>query len=261
MNINRIKAVLLRYYYALLSSLDRMADAVYWPILDLVIWGLTSAYLKDISNNLPFIVLAIISGLIFWLIVWRSQYEITINLMAEIWDRNLINFFASPLKVSEWMISVVICGIVKMLASVTVAVFVSYILYSVNIFTLGFAIIPFMISLMTTGWIVGFLVSGLIIRYGERIQTLAWVGPSILMPFSAVFYPLKVLPAWAQNIAAFVPTSYIFEGMREVLFTGTFSLDKLFLSLALNLIYLILSILFFVFMFNKSKEHGFGRLI
>lgn len=261
MNALRINAVITRYFYALTNSLDRMADVIYWPILDLLIWGITSTYIRSINNSLPFIIVAFISGLIFWLIIWRSQYEISISLMAEIWDRNIVNFFASPLKISEWIISVIIFGAMKMLVSVSIAIFFSYILYKVNIFSLGFMLIPFMASLMFTGWSIGFTVSALVLRYGERIQTFVWVGPSIFMPFSAVFYPLSILPNWAQKIASFVPTSYIFEGMREILIKGTFSLDKLILSLALNVIYLILSLSFFIFMFNKSKKLGLGRLI
>jgi ABC-2 type transport system permease protein len=261
MNILRINAVITRYFYALTNSLDRMADTIYWPILDLLIWGITSTYIRSLNSNLPFIVIAFVTGLIFWYIIWRSQYEISISLMAEIWDRNIVNFFASPLKISEWIVSVIIFGAIKMLISIFVATIVSYVLYKVNVFSLGFMIIPFMASLMFTGWSIGFTTSALILRYGERIQTFVWVGPSIFMPFSAVFYPVSILPDWAQKISTFVPTSYIFEGMREVLYKDTFSLDKLILSLALNTIYLIISLSFFIFMFNKSKKLGLGRLI
>jgi len=129
MNILRINAVITRYFYALTNSLDRMADTIYWPILDLLIWGITSTYIRSLNSNLPFIVIAFVTGLIFWYIIWRSQYEISISLMAEIWDRNIVNFFASPLKISEWIVSVIIFGAIKMLISIFVATIVSYVLY------------------------------------------------------------------------------------------------------------------------------------
>lgn len=261
MNWHRIKAIILRHIFNLKHNLDRLSDTFYWPAMDLILWGLTSIYIKNNTTNVPFLVLAILTGLVFWLVVWRSQYEITVSLMSEVWDRNIVNLFASPLTLAEWIVAVMILGIIKMLLSMFFAIGFAFLLYQTNIFTFGFVLIPFIISLLMTGWFAGFVVAGFIIRFGAKIQTLAWVGVSILMPFSAVFYPVSTLPDWAQKIAIFVPTSYIFEGMREILFKGIISYDKLFLSLALNIIYLIISIIFFVWMFNKSRKLGLGRLI
>lgn len=261
MKIHRIRAIIIRQLYNWRHSLDRLSDTFYWPALDLIIWGLTSVYIKNNAPNIPFIAIALLAGLIFWLIIWRAQYEITVNLLTEVWDKNLVNIFGSPLKTGEWIVSAMILGFIKMLFSVIFAISFAFILYKTNIFSFGFVLLPFIISLLITGWAAGFVVAGFIIRFGAKIQTFAWVGVSILMPFSAVFYPVSTLPLWAQDIARFIPSSYIFEGMRQILFTGVVSYDKLFISFALNIIYLILSISFFVFMFNKSRELGFGRLI
>lgn len=261
MNFERIKAIIFRQIYNWRHNFDRLSDSFYWPAIDIILWGFTSIYIKKQSPNAPFIVIALLTGIVFWLIIWRAQYEITINLLTEIWDKNLVNIFASPLTIGEWIVSVILLGLIKMFLSVAFAVTLAFLLYKANIFLFGFYLIPFVISLLFTGWFAGFIVAGLIIRFGAKIQTLAWVGVTILMPFSAVFYPLATLPSWAQKVAALVPSSYVFEGMREILFTGALSYDKLFVSFALNIVYLILSIWFFVYMFNKSRELGLGRLI
>jgi ABC-2 type transport system permease protein len=39
----------------------------------------------------------------------------------------------------------------------------------------------------------------------------------LFQPFSAVFYPVQVLPALLQRVAWLLPTTYAFEGMRAVL--------------------------------------------
>jgi ABC-2 type transport system permease protein len=147
-----------------------------------------------------------------------------------------------------------------MLMSVSFAVLLAYVFYETNIFNLGFYLIPFMINLLLTGWAVGLLVSGLIVLFGMRVQTLAWTGIYILAPFSGVYYPISTLPMWAQNISQFLPTSYVFEGMRSVILQGTMSTEMLLKSSALNLIFIIFGVTFFVFMFNKSKERGLARL-
>lgn len=261
MNAQRIKAIILRSIYTWRHNLDRLSDTFYWPALDIIVWGFMSVYIKNNAPNVPFITLALLTALIFWLIVWRSQYEITVGLLTELWDRNLVNIFASPLKTSEWIIASMILGIIKMFFSVIFAVLLAFILYKANVFSFGFLLLPFMTSLILTGWAAGFIVAGVIIRFGMKIQALAWAGVTILMPFSAVYYPVSTLPVWAQKIAGFMPTSYIFEGMREILFIGSFSYNKLFISISLNLVFLLLSIWFFVFMFNQSRKLGLGRLI
>lgn len=261
MKIHRIKAIIIRHLYNLRHNYDRLADSFYWPAMNIILWGLTSVYVKNNSQNFPFIVTALLTGVIFWLIIWRAQYEITLNLLTEVWDRNLVNIFGSPLKLSEWITATLILGLIKMLISVLFSILLAFLFYQINIFSFGFILIPFIISLLMTGWWAGFIVGGLIIRFGAKIQTLGWTGVAVLTPFSAVYYTVSTLPSWAQKISLFTPSSYIFEGMREALFTGELSYDKLLISFFLNIVYLIISIWFFVFMFKKSRKLGLGRLI
>ncbi|MCL5432865.1 MAG: ABC transporter permease [Patescibacteria group bacterium] len=228
--------------------------------MDLFLWGLTGLYFAGLNKN-PYGIDIILNGVVFWLIVWRAQYEISINLLSELWDKNMVNIFASPLKVGEWILSVIIFGLLKMIVSFIFVSIISFALYKYNIFLYGFYLIPIIISLLLTGWTIGFIVSGFLIRYGQKIQTIAWAGGAIIAPLSAIYFPLSVLPYWAQKAALIVPSSYIFEGMRQILFTGNISYDKLLISFLLNFIYLSFSIMFFVFMFKKSRKLGLGRLI
>lgn len=260
-NKNIVIGMMLRYVYDWRHNYSRLTDSFYWPAIDIFLWGLTSVYIKNVTSDIPQIVFVILTGVVFWSVLWRAQYEISTNLLAEFWDKNLVNIFSSPMRISEWITAVMALGIFKMLLTLVFASFLAYVLYAFNIFVYGFLILPFVVSLLLTGWSLGFLVSGIIIRYGQTLETLAWAGPVVIAPFAGFYYPVSTLPVWAQKIALFVPPSYIFEGMREVLFTGRISPDKITISLALNIAYLVLSILFFVFMFNRSRKLGLGRLI
>lgn len=260
LNLTLVWGITVRYFYSWRHNLDRLSDSFYWPAMDLLLLGLMSIYIKN-QGSFPQVVFVILTGLIFWMVIWRSQYEIAINLLTELWDKNLVNMFATPIRLREWVASVMLLGVIKMVVTLTFASLLAYVLYSYNILIYGYLLLPFFASLLLMGWCIGFLVAGLVIRYGIRIQTLGWVGAYMFAPFSALYYPVSALPNWAQKIAAFTPASYIFEGTREILFNGTFSYDKLFTSFALNGIYMILSILFFVFMFNQSRKLGLGRLI
>lgn len=261
MNWQRVFAMVDRYNLYLKHNLDRLTDMFYWPALDLFIWGLTGLYLATFNPNSQQYVFIILNGLVFWIVIWRVQYEININILAELWDKNVVNIFASPLTVWEWIASLVTVGMMKMTVSLVFSCIIAFFVYHYNVFQYGFYLLPAILNLLLTGWAAGFLVAGLIIRFGEKIQTLAWAGVAMLTPFSAVYYPVSILPTWAKYISNIIPSTYIFEGLREILFTGRFSYDKLLISFALNGIYLALALWFFIFMFRKSRRLGLGRLI
>ena len=258
--IYRIEAVLWRYFYLFRRSLDRLGDAIYWPILDMILWGLTVKWLNDSGATVPNIVVIMLTALVFWQITWRAQYEVSINLLEEFWNQNLINMFGSPLRVSEWILGVMAVGALKNILTLIVGALVATLLYSLNIFLVGWYFIPFMVILTLFGWTLGFFISGLIINYGTRIQTVAWTLPYLAAPFSSVFYPLEVLPEWAQFVGRCLPTSYVFEGMRTLVGEGTFDAQAWLKAIPLAIGYFLLSILFFVRMFEKSRVKGLARL-
>ena len=260
MNITRINAVVWRHLYNFRHSLDRMVDSFYWPAMDILLWGLTSSYIQNSGTKVPMVVAMILSGLVLWTVVYRSQYEIAVNLLEELWSTNLVNLFATPLTVAEWVVAISILSVIKMVITIGFSILLVLFLYQVKIFVFGWLLVPFITILLVFGWALGFIVAGLILRFGMRIQALAWTTVYVMSPFSAVFYPLSSLPLWAQKIGMWLPTSYIFEGMRSVLFGGQMDQANLIKSAGLTLIYLLLSIMFFLAMFKQSKKTGLARL-
>lgn len=256
MRINRIYGMVLRYIYYFLHSFDRMADVFYWPMMDLLLWGLTSIYFRRYMPNGTFVVFIVLSGILLWIMIWRGQYEITVNLLEELWRYNLMNIFASPLTFSEWTASVLIVGIIKASVSFSFASLVGFILYKINIFSLGPYLGIFCLLLIMSGWWVGFIIAGLVFRYGTKIQTFAWSGVMLVSPFSAVYYPLSNLPLWAQNVGRFLPTSYIFEAARQLINGGGINYNYIFMSLILNCVYLALAFIFLKSSFDKALERG-----
>lgn len=261
MSITRIYAVVLRYMYNFRHSYDRITDAFYWPALDLLLWGLTGFYFASLNKDATSAVVAVISGIVFWIIIWRAQYEVTINLLTELWDKNLINFFGAPLKFSEWIASVMIVGIIKALLSFFFAIAVTYLFYKINIFIIfGWYIPVFIILLLLSGWATGFFVSSVLFRYGTKVQTLGWSFIWALAPFSAVYYPVSIMPDWAQILSRLIPTSYVFEQMRALILLHKVDVNQLLICLALNLFYFILGLISIRASFNKLKERGLAKL-
>lgn len=260
MKLHRIWAIILRYNYLFRRSMDRQADMFYWPTMDLLLWGITGSYLMSRAKDIPFALAMIISGLVLWIVLWRGQAEFTINILEDMWNKNLINIFSSPLKLSEWMSAFVILGLMKAAISVSFGAAVAFVIYKVNLFGYGFKLLPFLALLLLTGWWVGMLVGGLIMRYGGKVQNFAWSLVFVIAPFSAVYYPLAALPMWAQKVAVILPTSYVFEGAREVILTGVVDPLKIMASLGLNLLFLILAFWFFWKSFKKVLDRGLVKL-
>lgn len=253
----RVFAMVLRYWFYLRHSYDRLSDMFYWPMIDLLLWGLTSQYMRmQAQDQGQQLMLMIISGLLFWIVVWRAQYEITVNFLSEIWDKNLVNIFVSPLRFNEWLLAVYVVGVTKMTISFTFASVMAYVLYKVNVLTYGWYAPVFSVILMVMGWAVGMLVASVILRFGTKAQTLAWCAVMVVSPFSAIFYPLAILPEWAQQVSRVVPASYVFENARRLITTGAVSWGELSIAFGLSILYFGLAFGLISQAFAKAKDRG-----
>lgn len=256
MKLYRIWGVSLRYLYLFRHSLDRVSDAFFWPTVDIVLWGMTSRFFATTSLVDNTLVLALLGGIILWIFPWRGQYEISVNLLEDLWNRNLVNIFISPIQFAEWILSLLLLGVGKALVSFVYAAILTYALYSANIFIVGWLLLPWALLLILFGWVFGLLVAGIVMRYGTRIQTLAWTAIYIIAPFACVFYSVETLPAWAQTISRFVPASYVFEAMRSTLNGVPIPLNELIWPTVLCLVYFFLAALMIRSSFNKILTRG-----
>jgi ABC-2 type transport system permease protein len=257
MSSQRIIGIVIRHLYIWPRSLERLMWNFGWPFLDLIIWGLASSYLqKNLALSFS-IVTFFLGGVIFWNILWRAQNEVAVNFLDEAWNHNLINIFSTPLKSSEFLLGMVIINLLKLVFTVGSLTLGGFIIYKFNFFSSFGFFIPFLLlNLLLIGWSVGFFVIGLILRFGWSVSEMAWAIAFLIQPFSCVFYPITALPSWGQKIALTFPSSYVFEEMRRILFKGEVVWNNLLISFFLNILYLVLSLLFFRFMFEKAREHG-----
>ncbi len=256
MNFSRIYAVIMRHLYVWPRGIERFMWSVGWPLLELLIWGLTTSYLQSNSMLNFSLTTLILGGIIIWGMTTRLQLETTINFLEEIWNKNLINMFTTPLTMSEYLVATIILGIIKMIFSATLLMIVALVFYKFNIFQFSWYLPLIIINLMLFGWVFGFFVTSLIIRFGRTMEEFAWSLIYFLQPFVGVFYPLSSLPSWAQAIGKFIPLTYIFEEMRRFVFTGYMNSASLILSFLLNIIYLLISLWFLNYMFEKARETG-----
>ena len=255
MMLHRINALMLKYYYITINRFDRMFDLFYWPLLDIFIWGFMSIHISKISNlNL---ISFIFGGIILWLFVWRSSQDISVFVLEDFWSRNVYNLFSTPLMLKELVISLIIWALIRTIIAFAFLTLVAYLIYHFTIFTIGILYLGmFVLVLIIFSWALGLFISSFIMRFGSKIQVLAWSLVWIVQPFSCVFYPLNSLPVWAQHIAVLLPTTYIFENMRAVLSGNDVNPYTMLLAIFLSLIFFLVSAMFFYSSFKSAKKSG-----
>jgi len=255
MKLHRIQALILKHFYINVNRIDRWFDIFYWPMLDLFIWGFASSYIEDISQYN--ILSMILGGIILWIFVWRSSQDIAVFVLEDFWSKNLYHIFSSPVKLIEHAISIMSIGLIRSFATFTVLSIVTFLLYSFNVFTLNIMFLAVSVLILSiTAWSLGFFIASLIFRFGQRIQVLAWSAIWIIQPFSCVFYPYASLPEWAKPISKMLPTTYVFENMRNIL--QGLPVDKLSLVYAFfgSLIIFSLAVFYFILSFEKARQNG-----
>lgn len=253
--IGRTWSMVIRHLYVYRRSPIRVFEIVFWPMMDLLIWGYLSVYLSQMA--LPKHVSFLIGGTILWDILFRSQQAVTVSVLQEMWSRNILNLFVSPLRAWELISATCVVGVLRAMLTGGILAALAIWLYSFNLFTLGIPLALFFVSLLVFGWALGIFTTVMILRFGEAAEGLAWAIPFLLQPFIAVFYPVSTLPGWVQYFSYCIPATYSFEGMREVLQQGTVNWQMLGLSLLLDLLYLALASLLLRWMLGKLREQGY----
>lgn len=256
MKWHRIWGIILRHFYFFRRSPDRISDAFFWPSLNLILWGLASQYFSGRYGANPINTFTLIAGIILWIFIWRGQYELTVNFLGELWDHNLINIFVSPIKYSEWLLALTLTGVIKSLIGVGFASGFAYLLYQTNVLRIGLYIFPFSMLLIMFGWGIGMMVTSIVMRWGSRVQTLAWTSINILSPFIPIFYPLEALPPWARTVASMIPASYVFEGLRTLLQTGNYDIANLVWPTILCLLYILVGLILMYKAFRSMHQRG-----
>ncbi len=256
MRAHRILALVNRHLMLYKRSPQRIMEIVYWPLLDLLLWGFLTLYLARYKEGLPGFVTFLLGALILWDILFRAQQGICISFLEEIWARNFLNLFVSPLRVGEFLASTMLVSLIKVIAASIVTVSLAYVFYSFNMFVLGVSLVPFVINLIVMGWAIGIFTTAVILRFGQEAEVLAWGLAFLFQPVSAVFYPVSVLPPFLQTIATGIPAAHVFEGMRGLIEAKAFPVSRLVWATGLNAVYLVGAVLFFNWMFRIVKMKG-----
>jgi ABC-2 type transport system permease protein len=253
---HRIGAMILRYWYLLISSWPRLLELVYWPALQIVTWGFLQSY---IAQNAGFFARAggtFIGAIILWDILFRGQLGFSISFLEEMWARNLGNLMMSPLKPIEFLISLMIMSLIRLAIGVIPMTLLAMFFFHFNFYSLGLPLIAFFCNLIFTSWSLGIFVSGLVLRNGLGAESIVWTLMFGILPLACVYYPVSVLPQGLQYVAWALPPTYVFEGMRALLIDHVFRADLMLTALSINAVLFIASFAIFLGLLNSARRAG-----
>ncbi len=256
LSLRRVSAMVARYVLLLKNSWTRIFELVYWPTIQMVLWGFISMFLQQNSSWVAQAAGVLIAAVILWDVLFRGQLGVSISFMEEMWSRNLGHLFTSPLRPVEFAAALMTMSLIRTLIGTVPAALLAIPLYHFNIFTLGPPLLAFFVNLMIFGWAMGLALSGIILRFGQSAESLAWLAIFLLAPVSAIYYPVGILPWWLQMVAWALPSAYVFEGMRAVLFDHVVRFDYLVYAAALNMLYMVLGVLAFLYAVWLARRRG-----
>jgi ABC-2 type transport system permease protein len=253
---HRIGAMVLRYLYLLRSSWTRILELIYWPAVQLFVWGLLQIFIMQHSGFFARAAGLFIGAVLMWDILFRGQLGFSVSFLEEMWSRNLANLMISPLRPIEFVCALMVMSIIRLAVGMVPVTLLAIAFFDFNVYALGFALAAFFLNLILTSWSVGIVVSGVVMRNGMGAESLAWTVMFVLMPLTCVYYPVSVLPAWLQTVAWMLPPTYVFEGMRALVLEHTFRIDLMMAAFAINAAYFAVAVAVFLALLNSARRIG-----
>jgi ABC-2 type transport system permease protein len=222
----------------------------------LILWGFISKFFVEHSSWLAQASGVLMAAVLLWDVLFRAHLGVSLAFFEEMYSRNLGHLFVSPLRVSELTGALLAISFLRTLIGIGGAALLAIPLYNFSIFGLGLPLLGFFANLLVMGWSIGLLVAGMVLRYGLGAESFAWVSIFAIAPLSGIYYPVSTLPAWLQPVSWLLPSSYVFEGMRQVMFGQVVRTDLMWQAVGLNFIYLALGAGFFLLAFHSARRNG-----
>ena len=256
MNFKKIYALGLRHLYLVSNSFPRILDLIYWPTVQIFLWGFISKFFTLNSDYYSNTVGVILTAAVLYDFLFRASISFNMMFLEEIWSRNFTNLFIAPIKISEIIAALTFTAILRTLIGLVPAVLIAVPLFGVSILKLGIPLIFLLISLYLFGITLGLLVTSGLLRFGPSFENIAWASLFFLAPLGCIYYPIDILPNILQIIAKGLPLVHVFEEMRGILMNNSVNYFNILKSISISVIYFIFGIIIFYISYFGARKRG-----
>ena len=256
MNLTRIYGLFLRHFYLISRSFPRILDLIYWPSIQITLWGFISNFFAEHSTYYNGAVGVILSCAILYDFLFRTSIGFNMLFLEEIWSRNFTNLFIAPIKIKEIITALTLTAIIRTSVGLVPAALLAIPLFGVSIFNLGFPLLLLLLALYIFGMTLGLLVTSGLLRFGPSFENIAWASLFFLAPLGCIYYPIEILPEWLQLTAKVLPSVHIFEEMRNILMNNMVSYSEIFKAISISFVYFLLGVIIFYLSYFGARERG-----
>jgi ABC-2 type transport system permease protein len=256
MKFSRTYAIVLRHFYLVSGSAARVLPLFAWVAIDMVLWGFITKYLNSVSSAGFDFVPVFLGAVLLWDFFTRVMHGVTMAFMEDVWSRNFLNIFATPLSISEYVSGLVLSSIGTSALGLVVMIFLASTIFGLSFVSYGIALVPFLLILFLFGIALGILGAATVLRFGPASEWFIWPVPALVSPFAGVFYPLSTLPHWMQYICLALPPSYVFENVRAILAGKAASMPGLMTGIALAVLDVMVAYWIFARVYRYSVRTG-----
>jgi ABC-2 type transport system permease protein len=249
-------ALVLRHYYLIRGSVSRILPLFVWVTIDILLWGFITRYLGTITVPGTDFVVTLLGAVLLWDFFSRVMHGVAMAFLEDVWSRNFLNVFATPISISEYLGGLVLSSVASSALGLAVMLILAGGLFGFSITVYGILVIPFLFVLFLFGIALGIFGVAVVLRFGPAAEWFIWPVPAIVSPFAGVFYPIETLPRWMQAIAHVLPPAYVFEGIRAIAGRGAMRPGTLAWAAALALLDIVLACWFFQRVHRHAVRSG-----
>jgi ABC-2 type transport system permease protein len=256
MTFCRVWAIALRIFYLMRGSPARLLPLFIWVAIDILLWGFITKFLNSVASSSMNFVPALLGAVLLWDFFTRVMHGVATSFFEDVWSRNFLNVFASPLRISEYLSGLVLTSLATSVVGLVVMLAIATGAFGLSFFVYGAMLVPYFLLLIVFGIALGIVGTALVLRLGPAAEWFVWPIPALLSPFAGVFYPVSTLPKWMQAISSLLPPAYVFESMRAILGGRPASLADLGIAAGLVLAELALAGWFFNSVYRYAVRTG-----
>ena len=253
----RIRTVVRRHWYVLWRSPNRWFDIAVWPVFDVMLFGSLGAFVAQENDASRAAAPYLLAGIMLFHVLFQCQIAVTTGFMEETWSRNLLNIMTTPITETEYTAGLAVYAFMKLVMAMVAISFVALVTYQFHLDSVGWGLVPIVGVLLLVGWAVALFVIGLILRFGQSAEILAWGINFVLLALSGVFNPVSALPAAVQPLAKLFPTTYAFRALRTLLDGGSVPWDDMWKGYVGSVVVCALAYWFVVHMLNTFRARGY----
>jgi ABC-2 type transport system permease protein len=256
----RVMSVAHRHWHVMKRSPHRLFDVVMWPAVDVILFGSIGIFAASRAGDggaAGQVALYLLVGVVLWHVVYQAQIALATGMLEESWSRSILNLMVTPMREWEYVAGVAVFSLVKLVAALGGVALVAWVFYAFKITSMGFGLLPVAALLLVIGWSIALFVMGLVLRFGQGAEALAWGILFVIMPLSGVFYPVSSLPGALRPIGQALPTTHAFAAGRAMALGQPTPWHELTLALIGAVVLATIGVAYVTWMLRIFRRRGF----